>query len=68
MKKLTINGDPMELPNEVKTVQQLLSHFQLDEKVVIVEKNKEILQKDSHESEQVNDGDQIELVHFVGGG
>lgn len=68
MKKLTINGDPMELPNEVTTVQQLLSHFQLDEKVVIVEKNKEILQKDSHESEQVNDGDQIELVHFVGGG
>ena len=68
MKKLTINGDPMELPNEITTVQQLLAHFQLDQKVVIVEKNKEILQKDSHESEQVNDGDQIELVHFVGGG
>ena len=68
MKKLTINGDPMELPSEVTTIQQLLAHFQLDQKVVIVEKNKEILQKDSHESEQVNDGDQIELVHFVGGG
>ena len=68
MKKLTINGDPMELPKEITTVQQLLAHFQLDQKVVIVEKNKEILQKDSHESEQVNDGDQIELVHFVGGG
>ncbi|WP_096155290.1 MULTISPECIES: sulfur carrier protein ThiS [Bacillus] len=68
MKKLSINGEIMELPSEVTTVKQLLAHFKLDQKVVIVEKNKEILQKDSHEMEHVNDGDQIELVHFVGGG
>ncbi|KMJ57960.1 thiamine biosynthesis protein ThiS [Bacillus sp. LL01] len=66
--KLFINGDSMELPNSIRTVSELLEHFQLDKKVVIVEKNKEILQKDRHGSESVQDGDQLELVHFVGGG
>lgn len=66
--KLLINGDQVEVPASVTTVAALLQHFQLDQKVVIVEKNKEILQKDSHEVESVTDGDQLELVHFVGGG
>ena len=44
--KLIINGDAMEIPDSVKTVSELLEHFQLDQKVVIVEKNKEILQKE----------------------
>ncbi|WP_425329154.1 sulfur carrier protein ThiS [Sutcliffiella horikoshii] len=66
--KLIINGDPIEIPDSVKTVSELLEHFQLDQKVVIVEKNKEILQKEHHVSENVQDGDQFELVHFVGGG
>lgn len=66
--KLWINGDRLEIPNEVTTVAELLSHFQLDQKVVIVEKNKEILQKELHAKEKVAEGDQLELVHFVGGG
>ena len=66
--KLIINGDAMEIPESVKTVSELLEHFQLDQKVVIVEKNKEILQKEQHVVVSVQDGDQLELVHFVGGG
>uniref|UniRef100_UPI00406CCA1E sulfur carrier protein ThiS n=1 Tax=Sutcliffiella sp. FSL R7-0096 TaxID=2921670 RepID=UPI00406CCA1E len=66
--KLIINGDAIEIPDSVKTVSEVLVHFQLDQKVVIVEKNKEILQKEHHAAENVQDGDQLELVHFVGGG
>lgn len=66
--KLIINGDAIEIPDSVKNVSELLVHFQLDKKVVIVEKNKEILQKEDHVAENVQDGDQFELVHFVGGG
>lgn len=66
--KLIINGDAIEIPDSVNTVSELLEHFQLDQKVVIVEKNKEILQKERHMAENVQDGDQLELVHFVGGG
>ncbi len=68
MMKVFINGDSIEIPDTVTTVSELLEHFQLDQKVVIVEKNKEILQKDRHNAESVLDGDQLELVHFVGGG
>ncbi|MCL1989483.1 MAG: sulfur carrier protein ThiS [Defluviitaleaceae bacterium] len=66
--KITINGDLLEVPTTVTTVTSLLSHFQLGEKVVIVEKNGEILQKEAHETASVSNGDRFELVHFVGGG
>ncbi|WP_223700838.1 sulfur carrier protein ThiS [Sutcliffiella deserti] len=66
--KLLINGDTVEVPENVTNVEDLLKHFGLDQKVVIVEKNKDILQKESHQKESVAEGDQLELVHFVGGG
>ncbi|QFT88220.1 Sulfur carrier protein ThiS [Bacillus sp. THAF10] len=66
--KLVINGDVMEVPDSIQSVFELLQHFQLDQKVVIVEKNKDILEKDQHVKESVTDGDQLEFVHFVGGG
>lgn len=58
----------MEVPDSIQSVFELLQHFQLDQKVVIVEKNKDILEKDQHVKESVTDGDQLEFVHFVGGG
>ncbi|MBM7095713.1 MULTISPECIES: sulfur carrier protein ThiS [Alteribacter] len=66
--KLIINGDQVEMPDSITTVSELLHHFELDQKVVIVEKNKDILTKELHEAERVQDGDHFELVHFVGGG
>lgn len=66
--KLTINGELLEVPETVKTVSGLLQHFQLDQKVVIVERNAEILEKAEHTDTRISGGDKIELVHFVGGG
>lgn len=66
--KLFINGETVEVPATVSTVTDLLKHFQLDQKVVIVEQNADILQKEDHPNRTVNDGDRIEIVHFVGGG
>ena len=66
--KLTINGELLEVPETVETVTGLLQHFQLDQKVVIVERNAEILGKAEHTDTRISDGDKIELVHFVGGG
>lgn len=70
MKKLilTVNGDQIEVPNTVKTIAGLLQHFELHQKVVIVEKNAEILEKSEHAETSISDKDKIELVHFVGGG
>lgn len=66
--KLLINGDQVEVPDTVKTVTELLQHFKLNQKVVIVEKNAEIVEKVKHPEILVSHGDKIELVHFVGGG
>lgn len=63
-----INGERVEVPETVGTIAALLEHFDLQEKVVIVEKNAEILEKTAHTESTVSQGDRIELVHFVGGG
>ena len=65
---LTINGEKMNIPDTAKTVSELLNHFQLGDKVLIVELNEAILEKNTHEGTLLSDGDRIEIVHFVGGG
>ncbi|CAG9613234.1 Sulfur carrier protein ThiS [Bacillus rhizoplanae] len=65
---LKINGKQVDVPSEVKTVADLLVHLGLETKIVVVERNQDILQKDDHQDTSVFDGDQIEIVTFVGGG
>ncbi|OOQ94384.1 sulfur carrier protein ThiS [Bacillus cereus] len=65
---LKINGNQIEVPVSVGTVAELLTHLELDNRIVVVERNKDILQKDDHKDTSVFDGDQIEIVTFVGGG
>ncbi|WCK56729.1 sulfur carrier protein ThiS [Aneurinibacillus sp. Ricciae_BoGa-3] len=65
---LTINGESVKIEESVQSVQDLLGFFGLGDQVVIVEKNGSILEKSSHATVQLSDGDRIEIVHFVGGG
>ncbi|MEK3856375.1 sulfur carrier protein ThiS [Cytobacillus sp. FSL H8-0458] len=65
---VVINGDAMVLPETVNSVSLLLEHFNLEQKVVIVELNQHILDKSTHAETLLTDGDRIEIVHFVGGG
>ena len=51
----------------MSTVDQLLDHLDLAERIVIIEQNKLILDQDAFNS-PIMDGDQIEIIHFVGGG
>jgi sulfur carrier protein len=66
--KLAINGDKVTVPEHVVTVTDLLAHFGLQDKIVIVEWNERILEKSAHAESRLTDGDRIEIVHFVGGG
>jgi sulfur carrier protein len=66
--ELMINGELIQLPENVKTVSDLLSHFQLNEKIAIVEMNLNIIQKQEYETATLCNGDKVEIVHFVGGG
>jgi len=47
----------------------LLGSLSIDPRLVVVEHNRSILRdRDSFGSLQLNDGDVVEIVHFVGGG
>ncbi len=65
--KLTVNGDPMDLP-EGTTAAALLDQLKLNPGLVVVELNLNILKRDDLEKAALNGGDQVEIVHFVGGG
>lgn len=63
-----LNGEQIQLPEQVEYVSDLLKYYQLHDKVVVVEVNGDILTKDDHSESLLSDRDQIEIVHFVGGG
>lgn len=65
---LLINGSTVQVPKDVSTISDVIRHFFADQPVVIVEHNGEILNKETHTSREVTDGDKLELVNFVGGG
>jgi len=64
---VTINGETREVP-EGLTVKDLLAYLDLHERLVVVEKNREIVRREDYEAVDVGEGDAFELVHFVGGG
>ncbi|MDQ0884410.1 sulfur carrier protein [Peribacillus sp. V2I11] len=66
--ELIINGEKIQIPADESTVTGLLQHFNLHQKVVIVELNDEILAKESLSETLLSNGDKVEIVHFVGGG
>jgi sulfur carrier protein len=66
--KLRINGEFVTVPSRITTITDLIEHFEINNRVVIVEHNDTILEKQDHSGAKVSDGDIIELVQFVGGG
>jgi sulfur carrier protein len=68
MMKLIINGTDRFFDRSLQTVDELLQELQLGHKMVIVEHNEHILQKHEHQQAELQAGDRLEIVHFVGGG
>ena len=62
-----MNGTDREIPSGL-TVHDLLEHLELVPATIVVERNKEILRRESYPAVRVEAGDELELVHFVGGG
>jgi sulfur carrier protein len=65
--KVVVNGAAREVPEGV-TVRQLVEHLGLTEGPVAVEINRAVVPRALHADHQVMPGDEIEVVHFVGGG
>lgn len=64
---VSINGESRELSEESR-VSDMLAAFKLDSKILVVEVNRTIIDKTLYDQTQLQAGDQIEIVHFVGGG
>ncbi len=65
--EVTVNGDRRSIPAG-RSVRELLESLDLHPGLVVVERNREILSRDAYGDVEVEEGDVLELVHFVGGG
>lgn len=65
--QVRLNGKEREIASG-HTVRSLLESLELHPGMVVVELNREILERDSYGDVTVSGGDVLELVHFVGGG
>ena len=65
--KLVVNGDPYDVPGPV-TIAGLLQRLDIDSRRVAVERNLVVLKRALFDTTELSDGDQIEIVNFVGGG
>jgi len=62
-----VNGEPRSLPAQL-TLTGVLSHLGLDPRKVAVERNLEIAPRSRYDTIEIQSGDRLEIVHFVGGG
>jgi len=65
---IQLNGKSVVLPEEVNSIQKLLTQYKLENRIVVVELNKEIVLKEQYETMILSRGDIVEIIHFVGGG
>jgi len=64
---IRVNGEHRRLPGGMN-VAEMVSSLGLDPLRVAVERNLEIIPRSSLQEVMVEDGDDFEIVHFVGGG
>ncbi|MDD0842234.1 MULTISPECIES: sulfur carrier protein ThiS [Pseudomonadaceae] len=64
---IQLNGESFELPDGA-TVADLLVRLDAAGKRVAVELNLDIVPRSQHGSTILRDGDQLEVVHAIGGG
>jgi len=65
--QIEVNGKPREVA-EGASVADLLAELELDDRLVVVELNREIVRRTERSDVGLQAGDRIEIVHFVGGG
>ena len=65
--RVKINGENREVDDGL-TLTALLESLQIRPGRVVVERNRDIVPRDSYNATLINDGDTLEIVHFVGGG
>jgi thiamine biosynthesis protein ThiS len=64
---IRLNGDPYSLPGPL-SIAALLERLGIDARRVAVERNLIVVKRDLYETTLIGEGDEVEIVNFVGGG
>lgn len=64
---IRLNGEPYELAGPL-SISALLAALGIDARRVAVEHNLVVIRQYAYDSTTVGDGDEVEIVNFVGGG
>jgi sulfur carrier protein len=64
---IRLNGEVHMLPGPL-SVADLLARLEIDPRRVAVERNFAVIKRDAYAATPVTEGDEIEIVNFVGGG
>src|SRR5687767_1299154 len=64
--KLLINGENRNI--QAGNLRKLLEALEINPAAVVVEHNQSVVSRNSLESVSLQEGDQVEIVQFVGGG
>jgi thiamine biosynthesis protein ThiS len=64
---IKLNGDRYDLAAPL-TISELLSRLEIDPRRVAIERNFLVIKRAAYETTQIAEGDEIEIVNFVGGG
>jgi len=65
--QVIINGESRQVPDDV-TIEGLLVHLDLEKERLAVERNREVVGRTHWSVVTLKENDQIEIIHFVGGG
>jgi sulfur carrier protein len=64
---ILLNGEPHELPGPLPVL-ALLDRLRIDPRLVAVECNRVVVKRQHYATTIVDDGAEVEIVGFVGGG
>ncbi len=64
--QITVNGDTRDIPDG-ETVRALVARYNLTVDKVAIELNRRLLRSEKYDT-PLHNGDQVEIVTFVGGG
>ena len=65
--EIVVNGERRDI-KEHSTILELLNELKVKEKTMAVAVNMEIVKKELWSKYTIQEGDKLELLHFVGGG
>jgi thiamine biosynthesis protein ThiS len=65
--RIAVNGEARDVASDI-TVTALLTLLGVQDGPVAVERNRQIVPRSEHAITTLHEGDELEVVHFVGGG